>query len=229
MPIINTLLAAPGFTLRLATKDHHPLDHISFAANHPGATPFTSTATVVNPLNPAEHYETRLWPVHCVQGTPGNALLPELAAHRVDRVVLKGMDARVEMYSAFRSPLRDPPLPSAVSELADVLREREVTDVVVCGLAGDYCVKCSAVDSAEEGWRTYVVEDAVRSVGGETGWREAKEEMVAKGVQIVDAAWVKEVCLPHMFMFSRYRCGVTHVPSAARICYQARLEPVSEQ
>ena len=111
----------------------------------------------------------------------------ELAADRLDRVVLKGTDPRVEMYSAFRSPLRDPPLASAVSELADLLREHEVTEVFVTGLAGDYCVFHSAVDSAEEGWKTYVVEEATRSVGGQEGWEKAAAQLKEKGVGIVRA------------------------------------------
>ena len=155
--------------------------------------PFHTTITIANPLNPAETYESLLWPDHCVQGTPGNALLPELDARALDGVVLKGTDPRVEMYSAFRAPLRDPPLPEAVSELGRLLAEAGVTDVVVGGLAGDYCVKCTAVDSAEGGWRTYVVEDAQRCVYGEEGWRKAREEMEGKGVRIVSSEWVVQV------------------------------------
>ena len=70
-----------------------------------------------------------------------------LAQAALDRVVLKGTDARVEMYSAFRSPLRDPPLPEAVSELGDVLRGAGVRDVVVVGLAGDRVVCGVEVDA----------------------------------------------------------------------------------
>ncbi|KZT71432.1 Isochorismatase hydrolase, partial [Daedalea quercina L-15889] len=187
VPVINDLLALP-FVLKVATKDHHPPTHISFASNHgPGAQPYTSFTTVTNPANARESYETRLWPDHCVAGTPGNALVRSLAADRLDRVVLKGTDPRVEMYSAFRSPLRDPPLTSAVSELADLLREKAVTDVFVTGLAGDYCVFHSAVDCAEEGWRAYVIEEATRSVGGPEGWEKAAAQLKEKGVDIVHA------------------------------------------
>ncbi len=193
VPIINDLLSLP-FALKLATKDHHPPDHISFVPNHgPSARPFESFTEIVNPANPKETYSSRLWPDHCVQGTPGNALLPSLHLDKVDQVILKGCDPRVEMYSAFRSPLRDPPLESAVSDLARVLREAGVTDVVVAGLAGDYCVKFSAMDSAEEGWRTVVVEDGLRCVHGRDGWEATKEELVVKGVEVVSLDWVKEV------------------------------------
>lgn len=186
LPLINDLLKLP-FVLKIATKDHHPRDHISFASNHPGTQPFVSTTTIVNPANPRETYETRLWPDHCVVGTPGNELVPELDAAVFDHVVLKGREPRVEMYSAFRSPLRDPPLTGAVSELAEKLAEKEITDVFIVGLAGDYCVKNTALDSASLGWRTYAIKEGTRSVGGEAGWRETVSEMEAKGVRVIHA------------------------------------------
>lgn len=139
----------------------------------------------MNPANPAETYETRLWPDHCVVGTPGNELVSELDRAPFDYVALKGRDPRVEMYSAFRSPLRDPPLAGAVSELAARLTAAGITDVFVVGLAGDYCVKNTALDSASLGWRTYVIEEGTRCVGGKDGWAETVEEMQAKGVRVV--------------------------------------------
>lgn len=193
---MNALLSLP-FALKLATKDHHPPNHISFAVNHPGATAFTSFVTVVNPANPEETYESLLWPEHCVVGTPGNELIGELDTDRFDKIVLKGTDPRVEMYSAFRSPLRAPPLESAVSELAGVLAQEGIDGVVIVGLAGDYCVKFSAVDAAEGGWKTYVVEEGVRCVGGEEGWKNTKVEMQQKGIQTATLDWVKEVCAFH--------------------------------
>lgn len=192
IPTLNELLSLP-FTLKLATKDHHPQDHISFASNHPGTKPFESFVTIVNPNNPSETYESRLWPDHCVQGTPGNELLHELHLDQVDKVVLKGRDPRVEMYSAFQSPLRDPPLPTAVSELSDLLRDNNITHVVVVGLAGDYCVKSSAIDSVEGGWKTCIVEEGTKCVGGDVGWTESKKELTERSVHMVDIEYVKRV------------------------------------
>ena len=63
--------------------------------------------------------------------------------------------------------------------------------MVVCGLAGDYCVKHTSLDSAEEGFKTHVVEDAVRSVMGETGWDKSKAEFASAGVEVVNMKWVK--------------------------------------
>jgi nicotinamidase-related amidase len=193
VPIINKLLALP-FIRKLATKDHHPPDHISFASNHgPSAKPFETFTTIINPGNPEESYKSRLWPVHCVVGTPGNKLLPELDLDKIDKIILKGIDSRVEMYSAFRSPLRNPPLPTAVSELADELRNSNITDVFIAGIAGEYCVKDTALDSIGHGWSTFVVEDAVRSVAGEEGWKETRRELESNGIRVVDLEWVEKV------------------------------------
>ncbi|KAK1829909.1 Pyrazinamidase/nicotinamidase [Podospora conica] len=182
IPLINTLLALPSFVLRVGTKDWHPPSHISFASNHPGKQPFVDTCVVTNPLNPAESYSTRLWPDHCVQDTPGAALVPELDAARLDRVVEKGTDPRVEMYSAFYDPLKNPRVSD--SGLAGVLREAGATHVYVVGLAGDYCVRCTATDARAEGFTTYVVEEGTRAVDP-GAWEACRAEMEAEGVEVV--------------------------------------------
>jgi len=162
VPAINELLALP-FALRVATKDFHPPDHISFASNHaaPDNKPFVSKATITNPLNAAETLETQLWPDHCVQGTPGAELLPELDVNRVDRIVEKGQDKRVEMYSAFADPF---PSPCAQSDLADTLKSAGITDVYVAGLAADYCVRFTALDAQKHGFKTWVIGEATKAV-----------------------------------------------------------------
>ncbi|KAJ9666318.1 NAD(+) salvage pathway protein [Coniosporium apollinis] len=182
-PIINSLLSLP-FTLKVATKDFHPRDHISFASNHPPPhnKPFESVITIANPYNASETERTRLWPDHCVQGTPGAELIPELDIAKIQHVVEKGQDKRVEMYSAFAAPFRDPPV--ANSGLAERLRESGVTHVFVVGLAMDYCVNFTAVDAAKEGFETYVVEEATRAVDPGT-WDEVKVSLAGHGVKMV--------------------------------------------
>ena len=86
-----------------------------------------------------------------------------------------------------------PPLAAAVSALTYTLRDAGITDVVVTGLAGDYCVQSSARHSAEDGFKTYVLKDAVRSVS-EAGWVSAQKEMEKEGILVVDSQWVLEVC-----------------------------------
>lgn len=179
---VNELLSLPSFAVRIATQDWHPRDHISFADNHPGKEPFADSATVVNPHNPEERYDTRLWPVHCVQGTEGAELAPELDAARVDEVLRKGTDARVEMYSAFYDPFTRPRVED--SGLAGILRDKGVTHVYVVGLAYDYCVGSTARDAAGEGFVTYVVEEATRAVDADA-WAECTKGLEKEGVKVV--------------------------------------------
>ncbi|OAA62899.1 isochorismatase family protein [Niveomyces insectorum RCEF 264] len=205
VPVANALLALPRFVLRVATKDWHPPNHISFAANHrrpennAPKQPFVDTATVVNPRNPDEApYETRLWPVHCVQGTPGAALVAALdPEYRIDIVVEKGTDPAVEMYSAFYDPFTNPRISD--SGLADLLRhppaaKRDhapdaatsgpITHVFVVGLAADYCVRSTALDALKEGFVTYIVEDGTRAVDP-VAWPAQRDALRAAGVGVV--------------------------------------------
>jgi nicotinamidase-related amidase len=193
VPIINELLSLP-FQLKVATKDFHPQDHISFASNHsaPNNKPFESTVTIKNPHNPEESQETRLWPNHCVQGTKGAELVSALDVSRVDHIVEKGQDKRVEMYSAFADPFTNPCV--ARSDLAEKLRDADVTDVFVVGLAADYCVKCTAIDSAKEGFKTWVIGDATKAVDP-SSLGTVYKEYAKLGVSVIatDAAQVQSV------------------------------------
>ena len=104
------------------------------------------------------------WPVHCVRGTPGAEFHPAMDRVSVDAVVDVGREREDEGYSGFEK-----------SELEDILREREVEKVYVCGLATDYCVRASAIDAANLGFETAVVEDAIRAVNVNDGRRGARD------------------------------------------------------
>ncbi|OIW23945.1 Isochorismatase hydrolase [Coniochaeta ligniaria NRRL 30616] len=182
IPVVNALLRLQTLVTRIATKDWHPADHVSFASNHAGKRPFVDFCKVVNPYNAEESYETRLWPAHCVQGTSGAELVPELEVGLIDKVIEKGTDPRVEMYSAFYAPFTSPRVSD--SGLKDGLREEGITDVYVVGLAGDYCVKNTALDAAAEGFRTFVVEEGTRAVDA-VGWEDCRREIERGGVKVV--------------------------------------------
>lgn len=164
-PILNDLLTLK-FDLKIATRDVHPQNHVSFASNHspPDNKAFETVLTIANPRNETETQQCRLWPDHCVQGTPGCELVAGLDHTRLDHIVDKGQDDRVEMYSAFAAPFVDPPV--AKSTLADILRGAGITRVYVVGLALDYCVLHTAVDAAKEGFTTCVIQDATRAIDG---------------------------------------------------------------
>ncbi|KAK6330988.1 NAD(+) salvage pathway protein [Orbilia javanica] len=184
IPVINTLLANPAFTTRIATKDWHPSTHISFASNHPAPNnvPFTSYTTIINPYNPSETYKTRLWPDHCVQGTKGAELVPELDQSLLDGIVEKGTDDRVEMYSCFHDPFEHPRVSD--SGLVGRLQKKDVTHVYVVGLAMDYCVKYSAIDARKAGFEVYVVEEGTKAVDPST-WEEVRKELEGYGIIMV--------------------------------------------
>ncbi|HEY3766514.1 MAG TPA: isochorismatase family protein, partial [Gaiellales bacterium] len=98
------------------------------------------------------------WPAHCVAGTPGAELHASVAGMRFDRVEDKGTDAGREAYSGFDG-----------TDLADYLRGRGVTRVVVAGVATDYCVRDTALDAIAAGFETTVLADAVAAVDVEPG------------------------------------------------------------
>jgi nicotinamidase/pyrazinamidase len=93
------------------------------------------------------------WPVHCVRDTHGAAFHPAMNEVQVDVVVDVGREREDEGYSGFEK-----------SNLAQMLRDRGVDEVYVCGLATDYCVRASAIDACREGFEVTVVEDAIRGV-----------------------------------------------------------------
>ncbi len=102
-----------------------------------------------------------LWPPHCIADAPGAEFVGGFNHHLIDGgVVKKGTDKEVESYSAFCDPWK-----INTTELPDLLRSNGVTDVFLVGLAGDYCVKCTAMDAVDFGFKTWVVKDATRSVG----------------------------------------------------------------
>jgi nicotinamidase/pyrazinamidase len=176
VPVVNALL--PGFPVIVATQDWHPADHGSFAANHPDRQPFEQIDLHGLPQT--------LWPVHCVQNTGGACFAPGLETRAIERVFPKGTDVRVDSYSGlFDNGRRNS------TGLGEYLRGRGVTEVGVCGLATDYCVKFTALDAVREGFRVTLIEDACRGVNLQPGdVAAAVEEMRAAGVTIVNSGFL---------------------------------------
>ncbi|OJJ59861.1 hypothetical protein ASPSYDRAFT_88756 [Aspergillus sydowii CBS 593.65] len=200
-PTINLLLAHPGFAVRVASQDYHPQSHISFATNHPSPNnrPFKSRITMTNPASgkEAETKQQTLWPVHCVQQTSGADIIPELDTTNIELFVQKGMDSRVEMYSAFADAFgnQDPAIVSVNANLRAFLTDRGVTDVFVVGVAGDVCVKYTALDAAKAGFRSHVVQNATACVVP-SGWEETMRELISAGVLIVRSDGPEIASLP---------------------------------
>jgi nicotinamidase/pyrazinamidase len=169
IPIVNSIQSR--FDLVVATQDWHPQNHKSFASNHAGKKVFEKIML--------DGLEQVLWPNHCVQNTEGAALRSDLKTENVEAIFRKGMDPDIDSYSGFYDNGK-----KKSTGLRGYLKERNVKDVYVCGLAGDYCVYFTAVDSIGSGFNTFLIDDAVKSIS-ESDYQKAKNDLKIKGASIV--------------------------------------------
>lgn len=176
IPIANQLME--HFDLVVATKDWHPANHGSFAANHPWRKP----GQVID-LNGLEQV---LWTIHCVQNTFGSEFSPKLNDAGIHHIVYKGTDPEIDSYSGFHDNGH-----RKSTGLAEFLKEKGVEEVYIMGLATDFCVKFSVLDAIQEGFRTNVVVDGCRGVNlAADDSANAFEEMKAKGARLIQSAEV---------------------------------------
>jgi len=173
IPVINRL--QQKFEWILLSQDWHPKDHESFAA--------------VQHKEPGEQIMLHgsmqtLWPAHCIHGTFGAELSPELKQSRVSKIIKKGTDKQVDSYSCFFDNDQ-----KRSTGLDVFLREQNITDLFIAGLATDYCVKYSVLDAVRLGFRAFVVRDAVCGVGLHPGDIEkAFEKMKKAGAKLIDSS-----------------------------------------
>ena len=174
IPVANQLQAV--FPLVVATQDWHPANHGSFAASHSGKQVFQQIELNGLPQT--------LWPVHCVQNTKGADLADGLDRNRLTKIFPKGTDAGIDSYSGlFDNGHRKS------TGLGEWLKAQGVTEVFVCGLATDYCVKFTALDAAEMGFKTHLIEDASRGVNLQPNdVKNAIEEMKRAGIAVMQSA-----------------------------------------
>jgi nicotinamidase/pyrazinamidase len=173
IPGINAL--ASRFEHVILTQDWHPRRHISFASSHPGKRPFTDTVEA--------HYGTQhLWPDHCIQGTPGADLHPDLDISHAELILRKGFREGIDSYSAFAE--NDGRTPTG---FAGYLRERGLTRLFFTGLAYDFCVGFSAVAAAQLGFEAVVYEDLTRAVGLPGSVERTRQHFAQHGVQRTEA------------------------------------------
>lgn len=171
IPIINELVqqAFNCGDIVVATQDWHPAHHGSFATTH-HVDPFTMGSLSGKPQ--------MMWPTHCVQGTQGACFHPGLL--QIPTVFYKGIDPTVDSYSGFFDNGRKNP-----SGLQQFLKIHDVNEVTVVGLATDYCVKFTALDALQLGFKTNVELFACRGVNSPEGSISlALKEMEISGVQL---------------------------------------------
>ena len=140
-----------------------------------------AVATQDHHVDPGDHFSRHpdfvdSWPRHCVVGTDGVAFHPNLDPQPFSSVFLKGEHAAA--YSGFEGRNHDQ------VGLADWLRSHGITEVDICGIATDHCVRATSIDAVREGFRVRVLGDLCVGVAPETTQR-ALREMTGAGVTIV--------------------------------------------
>lgn len=194
VPVINRLVEdVSEFEQVVYTFDWHPEDHVSFHENiskrelHP-SSPITKEHaclfdTVV--FDGPVVLEQTLWPTHCVQHSHGAQLHPDLKIAKNHTNIYKGSCNHIDSYSAFFDNKR-----LSQTELTSELCSQRITDVYVCGLALDVCVRHTAIDALHLGFRTVLVEDGTRGITEDSS-RKAVRELEDAGCIVVLSEQVK--------------------------------------
>lgn len=154
-----------------ATQDWHPSNHMSFSTNHPGTQPFDTLEI--------KGRTQVLWPPHCIQHTAGASIMMD--NDLFEKVVQKGTDPQFDSYSGFADD------GGKKTGLKAILRQADITALLIYGLATDFCVKFTVLDAIREGFRVQLVNDLCRGISPD-GTRAAINEMRAKGVLITPTA-----------------------------------------
>ena len=174
IPLANEL--QQRFDLVVATKDWHPPDHGSFAANHKGKKP--GDRIILDGI------EQILWPVHCVQNTYGAEFAAALDTRRIAHVFHKGIDPKIDSYSTFFDNAH-----RRHTGLAHYLEKRSIKEIYIMGLALDYCVKYSALDARQLGLNTNVIIDGCHGIELRPGdIRHALDEMKRAGAVVLKSS-----------------------------------------
>lgn len=123
--------------------------------------------------------------MHCIQGTKGAEIIPEIDTSKFDVIMEKGKESTVEMFSAFADAFGNKS-EAASLDLAALLRNHTVHRLHIAGLAGDFCVKCTALDASKEGFEVFVVNEGVRCVNaGREGWEAVLKEFQSADIKVV--------------------------------------------
>lgn len=172
IPRINAI--QERFELIVATQDWHPLDHQSFASQHPNQQ--------VYDLIELQGIPQVLWPDHCVQGTVGASFSEAWNSNLVAAVFRKGMNKQVDSYSGFYDNNK-----IDSTGLYGFLNDKGVTEVYVCGLAAEFCVFYTAMDAKKAGFKTYFLDFATKPISAE-GLQQAKAMLIENEITIVNTS-----------------------------------------
>ena len=149
------------------TQDWHPADHVSFYTNNAGTQPLQVIEVEGRPQV--------MWPPHCVRNTAGAEIL--ISVGDQSQIVRKGMNPKYDSYSGFADD------GGRKTEMDKLLIRDGIENLIIYGLATDYCVKATAIDAADAGYKVSVIEGLSKGVAPDTTVK-ALEEMKAKGIVI---------------------------------------------
>lgn len=173
IPVINKLIKSGYFNRIVVTQDWHPRNHKSFASNHKNKK--------VYDVIKFGGIKQVLWPDHCIQRTKGARFHQDLRLGGDYKIFKKGKNPNVDSYSGFYDNDH-----KSSTGLAEYLNKSGITVVSVTGLATDYCVKFTALDSVKDGFNTFVIKDAIKGVNvNNEDSKLALLEMKNNGVKII--------------------------------------------
>ena len=179
----NDFCEGVSLAVRGGAKAAHDIAEVlhHWVAKDPKAADYAHVvATKDHHIDPGDHWSDdpdfhHSWPVHCRVGTDGEAFHPNLDPQPFDAIFLKGEHSAA--YSGFEG--KDP---DGVG-LTDWLKGHEVTDVDVCGIATDYCVRATALDAVDEGFKVRVLQGLCAGVAEDSS-RSALEELREAGATV---------------------------------------------
>ena len=165
--------AMDHFDLVVLTQDWHPQEHKSFASSYENKRPFNTVEMFYG--------DQVLWPDYCIQGSLDANFYPDLKDEKADVIIRKGSNPAVDSYSAFFE--NDKVTPTG---LHGYLKDCEVTDLTLVGLATDFCVDFSALDAARLGYQVTVSLDMLQAIDADGSLRSAMGQMSKAGVNLVN-------------------------------------------
>lgn len=172
IPVVNQMMDSGEFDLIVATQDYHPRNHKSFASVN------NQEIGKIIKLNGLDQV---MWPNHCVENTFGADFHHQLNRN-FDGIIQKGKNPEVDSYSGFLDNDK-----KNSTGLYEFLKNKNVDQVVVVGLALDYCVKATALDAKKFGFKTSVKLSATRAVNINVGDDlKSIEELKLNNIQIIE-------------------------------------------
>ena len=171
IPLINEL--QKKFNFIVLTQDWHPVDHSSFSTNNPGKKIFTT--------KDMPYGKQVIWPPHCVIGTKGAKFHKDLNINKANLIVRKGFRKEIDSYSAFFENDKN-----THTGLEGALKNANIKRVFVVGLALDFCVQYTALDSSKLGFETYVIKQATLPVNIGSSVEQTLENFKKFGVKYID-------------------------------------------